>query len=197
MTALTDYVTAIFKPQRSIGYLVAQVTIEETAQDDLTITQHPIEFGAAITDHAFKQPPLVTINAMWSNSGIGAVLNTAQTALAAYEGTAGGGYNYIREVYEQLQTLQSSRILLDISTGKRSYSNMLIRSMIQRTDYTTENSLAVTLICQQCIIVQTTASTLPPKENMVAPQKTTGITNAGTKVPTLAIPTSGGAFPIQ
>jgi len=34
--------------------LTPQVTIEEVHHDDLEITEHPVERGAAIGDHAFK-----------------------------------------------------------------------------------------------------------------------------------------------
>jgi hypothetical protein len=188
--------TALFRPHRYIGPIQAQVTIEENAQDDITITQHPIEYGAAITDHAFKNPPIIIINVMWSNSGIGAVLNTAQAAIAAFEGSAGAGFNYIRDVYEKLIKLQASRTLIDIGTGKRNYKNMLIRSVIQRTAAETENSLAITLICQQVILVQTTASTLPDASVMQYPKKTAATQNGGTAAPTSAVPASGGAYSI-
>lgn len=54
--------------QRSIGPLQAQVTIEEKHEDVLEITEHPIEQGASISDHAFKRPVTCTLRVGWSNS---------------------------------------------------------------------------------------------------------------------------------
>ena len=36
--------------------IVAQATIDEHLQDEMEITDHPVELGAAISDHAFKAP---------------------------------------------------------------------------------------------------------------------------------------------
>lgn len=48
--------------------LVAQITIEEHHTDELQITDHPVESGAPITDHAFMHPREVRIRCAWSNS---------------------------------------------------------------------------------------------------------------------------------
>lgn len=51
---------------RNIGGIVAEVTVKEQGRDDLTITSHPVERGAAISDHAFKNPATLTLQAGWS-----------------------------------------------------------------------------------------------------------------------------------
>lgn len=56
------------RPTRSIGAIVANVTVEERHRDDMEITDHPIEQGALVSDHAFKRPAEVTITVAWSNS---------------------------------------------------------------------------------------------------------------------------------
>lgn len=56
------------KPRRSIGSIVATVTIEEKHHDELEITEHPVEQGANIADHAFKRPNELTLRVAWSNS---------------------------------------------------------------------------------------------------------------------------------
>ena len=53
---------------RKIGPIIANITEEERHQDDLEITDHPVEQGATISDHAFKRPAEVTIKVSWSNS---------------------------------------------------------------------------------------------------------------------------------
>ncbi|WP_368855305.1 phage baseplate protein, partial [Escherichia coli] len=44
-----------------------------------------------------------------------------------------------KETYQQILDLQSSRIPFDVVTGKRLYSNMLIRAIEVTTDRTSEN----------------------------------------------------------
>lgn len=58
--------------QRAIGPIVAAVTIEEKHTDTVEITDHPIEQGATISDHAFQRPPELTLRVAWSNSPGGA-----------------------------------------------------------------------------------------------------------------------------
>ncbi|MCK9005520.1 hypothetical protein MY896_05405 [Haemophilus influenzae] len=47
---------------RSIGTITFDVVTTEDHQSDLSITENPIELGAAIADHAVIQPKQVTIN---------------------------------------------------------------------------------------------------------------------------------------
>lgn len=85
----------LIRPKRSIGSIVAQVTLQEVHQDTLEITDHPVEMGAIISDHAFKRPAELVITCAWSNSpsgngsnsllsaGIGATVLGAQGANSA------------------------------------------------------------------------------------------------------------------
>ncbi len=58
----------LVRPKRSIGAFTGYVAIEETHEDVLEITDHPVELGAKISDHAYKEPSSVIIRAGWSNS---------------------------------------------------------------------------------------------------------------------------------
>ena len=58
----------VIKPRRSIGTFAAQVTLEESHSDQLEISDHPVQQGASITDHAYKRPAELTIKCGWSNS---------------------------------------------------------------------------------------------------------------------------------
>lgn len=154
-----------FRPSRSIGAIYADATIVETGTDEVTITEHPVQQGAAITDHAFVNPPGLMIEAEWSNSSL----------------QAGGDPNYCTSIYQQLLALKDNRIPFDIITPQRMYSNMLIRTMTKRTDRTTENALSVAIMARNIIIVQTQTSVVPKADVQKAPQKTAPVQNAGTK----------------
>lgn len=157
--------TVLIRP-RSIGGILADVTIDERHSDELEITQHPVEQGAAITDHSFKRPASVTIRIGFSNSGkYGALL----------------GPDYVEQCYTQLLNLQASREPFDIVTGKRVYRNMLIASLGVTTDETTEFSLMATVECQEVIIVETVTTTTPDPKVMKSPEATASTTNLGTK----------------
>jgi len=48
---------------------IPHVVIEEDHDDELIITQHPVELGAIISDHAYKKPSEVRVRCAWNNSG--------------------------------------------------------------------------------------------------------------------------------
>lgn len=141
---------------RSIGSIVANITEEEKHVDELHITEHPVEQGANITDHAFMTPPEVTIRCAWSNSGGGGIADGS-----AVNNGLGRGTSLVQDVYQSLLDLQRSAKPITIYTGKRKYDNMLIKTITVETDRRTENALSALLTCRQIIIVQTTTVELP------------------------------------
>lgn len=155
------------RPKRLIGTIEAQVTIEESHRDDLEITDHPVELGAPVSDHAFKRPREVIIKCGWSNSpsspgflnGLGAAATGTLAGVASLTGQAGPQQTL--EIYQKLLALQESRVPFDILTGKTKYSNMLIATLTTVTDEHTENTLMVTLVCRQVIIVNTQVVAIP------------------------------------
>lgn len=153
------------RPQRSIGTIYPNITVSEEAVDELTITEHPVEQGATITDHAFKNPSQVRIIAGFSNSSV----------------QAGGDPQYVNGIYQQFLDLQSGRTPFDVVTARRKYSNMLIKSLTVITDEKTENALMVTAVCQEIILVNTVTTTVPPADVQKSPQKNAPVQNTGTK----------------
>lgn len=191
-----------FPASGAVGPLVARATLREVHRDTLEITDHPIEQGAAISDHAFKRPAEVVIECGWSNTPslpggirgattalIGGAIPAAGAALALLDtiGTVktllnGDGVDQVRATYQQLLELQSSRIPFDIYTGKRVYKNMLFRELTTTTDMATENSLLITATCRQVILVATRTISLPINTSaQAAPAKTTPTTDLGQK----------------
>jgi hypothetical protein len=136
------FMPALIMPRRrNIGGIFAQVTIEEQHTDEVQITDHPIEQGAPISDHAFKRPISVNINAGWSTAW-------------AYDLSAESG------IYGMLLALQLSFIPFDLVTGKRTYPNMLIERLIVTTDHQSEFSLMTQIGCRQVIIVKTATTSV-------------------------------------
>ena len=154
---------ALFRPLRSIGGIVADVTVEEVAHDELEITHHPVERGATITDHAFKRQPEIIIRCGWSASG--------------------RGTGYTEAVYQALLDLQDSREPFEVVTGKRSYRNLLMLSLAQTTDVHSENALFATVVCREITIVESTVATVAPRAQQAQPQNTQPTETQGQKQP--------------
>ena len=161
---LTNLVS-INVPTRNIGGIIPNVTIEEEGTDELTITEHPVERGAAISDHSYKEPARLTMRVGWSN--------------AAAE--AAGDPNYVIDIYNQLLSLQVSGEVFQVLTGKRLYNNMLMVALRQTTDDTTAYALAVVAEFREIILVQTTATSVPAITSQKFPQQTGQTENVGTQ----------------
>jgi Dit-like tail protein len=161
--AALDLINPVLFLQRNIGGFVADVTVEEIHLDTLEITRNPVEQGAAVTDHAYKDPPAVIIKTGWSNSSP----------------QAQGDPNFVNDTYQQFLDLQLSRQPFDIVTGKRSYSNMLISRLQVRTDETTEDALMMECECREFIFVNTQTVTVP-NANMASPEATGNTLSRGT-----------------
>ncbi len=180
-TVASDIGSILFGPNRSIAGMIPDVTIREQGLDELEITQHPVETGASITDHAYKRPATLALEYGWSNSSLS--LLSIQDLLAGSLPTLSLGNQRVRQIYEQLLALQISRQPFQVVTGKRLYQNMLLRSIGIMTDPTTENSLAVSAQCQEIIIVSTSSTTIAPMSQQATPASTAGVTNIGTVQP--------------
>lgn len=200
----------VIKPKRGlftganstgITQIIKQVTIEEVHSDEMEITEHPVEQGAAIADHAFARPAEVIITAAWSNSPnnsgvlnqlLGAAANTSgalKTVIGAAELIGGiataisPGPSVVFTTYNAILALYNQRLLFDIYTGKRVYKNMLIKALATTTDQKTEESLILRMTCRQILMATTQTVTVPDSSVMANPAKNGATVNTGTQYP--------------
>lgn len=188
--AIFDFLS--LTPKSKIGTVEIQATLEEIYTDTVQTTEHPVQLGAAITDHAYKRPAEVVIRCGWSNSTLDALLGNAK--FAQFDGEMSAS-DYVSGVYSQLLALQNARVRFDITTSKRHYTDMLITGLQVTTDQATSNVLMVTATCRQIIIVNTQATTLPPRENQANAASTASTENAGAKQTVPAAAPPSGAVP--
>lgn len=175
-----DILSVIFRLQsRKIGIFVPDVVVSEKHVDALEITEHPVELGAAINDHAYKRASEVTMECGFAGGGsVLDLVNLSSIGLRVGESP--------REIYQQLLDLQKSRVPFDVVTGKRTYSNMLIRAIEATTDRTSENVLSCVLTLREVIMSDTQSITVTDKANMQEGVSTAPVQNTGMKslVPT-------------
>ena len=129
---------------RAIAGVKAEVTLSESGRDELVITEHPVEQGAPIADHAYKRPSEIVIQAGWSESG-----------MTWQDMTAPSG------IYGWLLGVQAAFNPFDVYTGKRKYTNMLLQSIEQETDQHSEHVLMVQLVLREIILTSTKAASGP------------------------------------
>jgi hypothetical protein len=127
-------------------------------------TQHPLQAGYNIADHAVLQPARLVLEVLMSD------------AIAAYStGMWTGNPSKSISAFQQMQTLMQNRALLTISTRLQTYNNMLlvnVKSQDSQRHYSGQLSMILTF--QQIFI-----GTIAIQSNS-AREQTTGSTEQGT-----------------
>ncbi len=196
MVDFSDVASLLFSSSRSISggstTIIPDLAIRERHRDSLGITAHPIQTGAAITDHAFVMQPEFTLELGWSNSSYSAtVANFSGTSVSDLL-TGDFGEQYVKQVYDKVLTLQKSRQLCTVVTGKRRYTNVLIESVETYTDASTAYSMMVSMNCRalQLVSVATVTNTTVTASTQATPASTSPLQTNGTQQLQSTQPTS-------
>jgi dihydrofolate reductase len=153
------------RPLRSLKNITADAVIEETHTDEMVITQHPVEEGATISDHAYRKPAELTLVYVWS--------------MSSDQNSDNEGLTFLNSLYTELLQLKDEKVPFKIVTGKRTYENMLIASLSTTTERATENVLLIRIICQEILTVATQVVQLSDSASHAMPDKTAPVVNQG------------------
>lgn len=183
--AYSGLVGVFARPSRRLGALVADAVLEEFHEDELVLTDHPIQYGSVITDHAFRLPSKVTLTYGWSQSpaSLAAARETVDSVVRGVQtsDTLAGvvntlyGTGRINSYYDRLRAFQTQREVFSIITGRRKYDNMMLISLSLVTDKDTENAMIVRAVCREVQFADTQVSTYGGvvKVGTVTPVETT------------------------
>ena len=136
----------------------------------LTITDHPVEEGASITDHSFVEPKAISMEIGMSD--VGDSIIDGQFAHRSTRSIS---------AFDTLCRLQAARKPITVNTKLARYENMLIENIASPDDFKTMNGLMATVFFREIIIVSADTAALPNRTSK-APQKT-GSTTKGAVQP--------------
>lgn len=187
MASLLDLIT--LTPKSKIGPVSLQATLEEVFNDSIQITEHPIELGASVADHAYIRPIELVMRCAFTNSSAAALTSVASSLF----GSSMAGASAVDDAYSQLLKLQQSLAPFSVTTSRRNFDNMLITSLATTTDSRNSNSLFITVNMRQIFIVSTQTTTMPPTSAQAAPINTQAGAGRGMINPALVVPSPGGA----
>ncbi|ACR28714.1 phage baseplate protein [Burkholderia glumae] len=193
MTTISDVLDVTLTGGKSIGGVPISAVVEEIYNDDIVITDHPVEKDTPINDHAYQMPRQVVMKCGWSNADYSALLGAASVSFDSTGANTMATGTYVDAVYSKLLKLQADFQLLDVTTTRRKYKNVMIRGLTLVVDPKTSSSLMVTATLKQVNIVSTKATTLPPRANQANPAATAETQSAGAKSATPATPAPGGS----
>ncbi|MBQ8201474.1 MAG: hypothetical protein IJZ74_06885 [Clostridia bacterium] len=135
--------TMIVSP--SYGRFTFDAVFRTDHMANVTVTQHPVQTGASISDHAYAEPDEVTLEIGMSDA-------------VTYAGT-----NHSVNAYSQLRAIMAKREPVTLITRLQSYKNMVITSMSAPDDYTTMNALKATIYFRQIEMVSVSTITVQQK----------------------------------
>lgn len=191
IAAASDELNILFKTKRAIGPgpLLPDCAIEEEHSDTLTVTRHPVQQGANITDHAYKEPATLRLRWSWSNSAPGNNLGGGFLGSLAKSFVGfGGSEDYVLQVYAKLLNMQVSGAPVQVSTGKRLYNNMMITGLAIKTNNDSEYALPMEIELTEVIFVNTQTAQTPSQDQMSQPQQTAPVETQGTQQPAATTP---------
>ncbi|MCM3141656.1 phage baseplate protein [Brevibacillus sp. MER 51] len=127
----------------NIGGWFFDAVLRSTHTSRLNITQHPVQTGAALTDHAFLQPKELTME-----------IGMSDTATSLVPGQFTGGWSRSVQAFKVLQELQALRVPLQVHSRLGLYQNMLIEEISAPDDYTTLFALRCTVTLREIMVAQ-------------------------------------------
>lgn len=133
-------ILSLGRTPRYMGGIRLKCVIREQHTDSQTITDHPVEFGAPISDHKYADPTRVQVKIMDTTLGV-------------------------NDMYQTFLEMMDGKDFIEIVTGKRTYSNMVIQAIEEITDAETENVLGLLFSCRQVIIAFTSTITPGSKDS--------------------------------
>lgn len=138
----------------NIGGFFFDAFIKEEHTTSLTITNHPVETGAAISDHAYVNPAQLVMD-----------IGMSDVSESLVSGQFSGGWSRSSTAYAILLELQKQRIPLQVLTRLNLYQNMLIETIAAPDDHTTLYGLKATVTMKEIFVatVQTVKISARPQ----------------------------------
>ena len=119
--------------QTSMGDFYFDAVLKTEHNATMMITEHPVQTGAPIADHAYLEPEEITCEIGMTDVN-------------------GDGMSV--QMYQQLRELMGRREPFTLVTRLHSYENMLISALSVPDDYTTMFALKASIVFKQIRVVQ-------------------------------------------
>lgn len=168
--------------QTNIGGLFFDAVLTTNTKESLTVTSHPVQSGANISDHAFRNPTKISMEIMMSDvmasRAPGQFTTNSFPGAATLFGSIGFSESKSVSAYLRLIELQRMRLPFSVKTRLGFYQNMLIESIDVPDDVNTMSGLRCTVNMTEVIVAQVS------KEKVSArPWTTSKGTNKGSVEP--------------
>jgi len=162
----------LIRTNRSIGDIILDAVISETTTSNVRITRNPVELGADINDHAIIEPKEYSLEGVVTDSplfGLGVISNIGNllTQSGLFGSSSEDARTRSQAAFDALIALQEAREPIDIQTGLKQYSNMLISNITVTQDKDKSRAIFFTAKLTEVIITSTEVIDFP-KDSLLA-----------------------------
>lgn len=133
----------------NVGGLFFDAVLSVSTEHEATITSHPVQNGANISDHMQTEPVTISMNIAMSDA-------MASMVPGQWE----GAYTKSVSAYRILVQLQQARIPFSVLTRLNRYDNMVIQSITVDDDSRTMNGLRASINLKQVIMAEARETTV-------------------------------------
>jgi len=156
----------LIRTNRDIGGIILDAVISETTTSNVRVTRNPVELGADINDHAIIEPKEYSLEGVVTDSplfGLGVVSNLGNnlTQSGFFGSSSEDSRTRSQAAFDSLILLQESREPIDIQTGLKQYSNMLISNITVTQNKDTSRAIFFTAKLTEVIITSTEVIDFP------------------------------------
>ena len=141
-------------PARGPSMFVFDAVKRARHTQQLQITEHPIQTGANISDHAYLLPFRLTLEI-----GISDAMDSFSPGMWV------GSTSKSVSAYQTLLQLQAARVFLVLTTRLATYQNMMIEDISPDEDSTTVASLRATITFKQVFTATVSQQTISARPN--------------------------------
>lgn len=189
---MPETVNLLFKNNPTkIDSLTLDCSITEQHSGEVEVTDHPVEEGFNISDHARPKPDMLTITGMVSNTPIGQA-GARRTIVAKDSGTNAGadGFQFVTAVQEDhvkgvpgraedaiavLRSIKSQGKIITVTTQIKVYTNMIMTNLqIPRDGKTGDSALFTATFKNITIVKNKTTRKVQAKEPKAQPKAKAG-----------------------
>lgn len=154
------------RTKKSIGGIQLDAVISEAHDNEVTVTDNPVELGADITDHSIIKPKVVNITATVTDTPLGsAAFGEIVDTVTGLFGTS-TAENLTRSVtaYNALVQLQETREPIEIQTKLKLYQNMIITRVTTAQDVNTSREVVMRITAREVLITESEIVKLQPEQ---------------------------------
>lgn len=146
-----------------IGVVTVDVVTKAEHSDEVDATEHPVERGSNVTDHARPKPAQLTLDCVVSDTPLSRAQARREVLLP--DGSSFTSESEVEEqagradeAYQKLLAIKDAGTLVTVNTRRRTYENMLIVKLGVPEDAGTGHALKFTIDLRELRIVQSKVS---------------------------------------